>query len=219
VCTDAAAEGLNFQFCGALVNYDMPWNPMRVEQRIGRIDRLGQRFSDIRIINLHYEDTVEADVYRALRSRISIFEKVVGGLQPILTRLPRLIEESVLSTSNAPDAKRNDALQALENAISAGDDSALNLDDFADEDLSVPVRPDPTITLSDLRAVLDRPMLLPLGTEAVHLDEKDYRLVDGFLPHAVRITVDRDFYEMHSDSVEFWTPGSPTFPELEIYRR
>ena len=67
VCTDAAAEGLNFQFCGALVNYDMPWNPMRVEQRIGRIDRLGQRFSDIRIINLHYEDTVEADVYRALR--------------------------------------------------------------------------------------------------------------------------------------------------------
>ena len=41
LCTDAAAEGLNFQFCGALVNYDMPWNPMRVEQRIGRIDRLG----------------------------------------------------------------------------------------------------------------------------------------------------------------------------------
>ena len=94
VCTDAAAEGLNFQFCGALVNYDMPWNPMRVEQRIGRIDRLGQRLSDIRIINLHYEDTVEADVYRALRSRISIFEKVVGGLQPILAKLPRLIEES-----------------------------------------------------------------------------------------------------------------------------
>jgi hypothetical protein len=219
VCTDAAAEGLNFQFCGALVNYDMPWNPMRVEQRIGRIDRLGQRFSDIRIINLHYEDTVEADVYRALRSRISIFEKVVGGLQPILTRLPRLIEESVLSTSNAPDAKRNDALQALENAISAGDDSALNLDEFADEDLEVPVRLDPAITLSNLRAVLDRPILLPLGTEAVHLDEKDYRLVDGFLPHAVRITVDREFYEMHADSVEFWTPGSPTFPDLDIYRR
>ena len=65
VCTDAAAEGLNFQFCGALVNYDMPWNPMRVEQRIGRIDRLGQRFTDIRIVNLHYAGTVEADVYVA----------------------------------------------------------------------------------------------------------------------------------------------------------
>ena len=114
VCTDAAAEGLNFQFCGALVNYDMPWNPMRVEQRIGRIDRLGQRFADIRIVNLHYEDTVEADVYRALRARISIFENVVGGLQPILTRLPRIIEESVLSNTTPPDAKREGALQALE---------------------------------------------------------------------------------------------------------
>lgn len=219
VCTDAAAEGLNFQFCGALVNYDMPWNPMRVEQRIGRIDRLGQRFSDIRIINLHYEDTVEADVYRALRGRISIFENVVGGLQPILTRLPRLIEESVLSKSAAPDVKRENALQALDNAITANEGSELNLDDFADEDLELPLQPDPALTLSDLRAVLDRPILLPLGTDAVHLNDKDYRLVDGYLPSAVRVTVDREFYELHADSVEFWTPGSPAFPDLEVYRR
>ena len=86
LCTDAAAEGLNFQFCGALVNYDMPWNPMRVEQRIGRIDRLGQRHPAIRVVNLHYEGTVETDVYRALRSRIGLFEAVVGRLQPILAR-------------------------------------------------------------------------------------------------------------------------------------
>jgi superfamily II DNA/RNA helicase len=219
VCTDAAAEGLNFQFCGALVNYDMPWNPMRVEQRIGRIDRLGQRFSDIRIVNLHYEDTVEADVYRALRDRISIFEKVVGGLQPILARLPKLIEETVLAKSASPDAKREEAVKALENAITAGDGNALDLDDYADESLELSVRPDPAITLSDLRAILDRPKLLPLGLEAIHLNDKDYRFVDGYLPQAVRITVDREFYEMHADSVEFWTPGSPTFPDLEIYRR
>jgi ERCC4-related helicase len=218
VCTDAAAEGLNFQFCGALVNYDMPWNPMRVEQRIGRIDRLGQRFSDIRIVNLHYEDTIEADVYRALRDRISIFVSVVGGLQPILATLPRLIEESVLSNATPPDLKREGALQALDTAIAAGKDSSLNLDDFADEDLEVLARPEPAITLADLRAVLERPILLPLGTEAKHLNEKDYRLIDGYLPAAVRITVDREFYELHADSVEFWTPGSPTFPELEIYR-
>jgi SNF2 family DNA or RNA helicase len=219
VCTDAAAEGLNFQFCGALVNYDMPWNPMRVEQRIGRIDRLGQRFSDIRIVNLHYEDTVEADVYRALRDRISIFEKVVGGLQPILARLPKLIEETVLSKSTGAEGKREEAVKALENAIASGEGSALDLDDYADESLELSARPDPAITLSDLRAILDRPKLLPLGLEAVHLNDKDYRFVDGYLPQAVRITVDREFYEMHADSVEFWTPGSPTFPDLEIYRR
>lgn len=73
LCTDAAAKGLNFQFCGALVNYDMPWNPMRVEQRIGRIDRLGQRFETVRVVNLHYANTVETDVYLALRRRISLF--------------------------------------------------------------------------------------------------------------------------------------------------
>ena len=219
VCTDAAAEGLNFQFCGALVNFDMPWNPMRVEQRIGRIDRLGQRFADIRIVNLHYEDTVEADVYQALRNRISIFENVVGGLQPILTRLPKLIEDSVLSNTGSPDLRREGALQALDTAIAAGEGSAINLDDFADEDLEVPARPDPALTLSDLRAILDRPLLMPLGTQAAHLGGKDYTLEDGYLPTAVRITVDRDFYELHADSVEFWTPGSPTFPNLEIYLR
>ena len=78
LCTDAAAEGLNFQFCAALINYDMPWNPMRVEQRIGRIDRLGQAHPAIRIVNLHYEGTVETDIYRALRTRINLFEAVVG---------------------------------------------------------------------------------------------------------------------------------------------
>ena len=78
LCTDAASEGLNFQFCGALVNYDMPWNPMRVEQRIGRIDRVGQRHAAIRVVNLHYEGTVETAVYRALRRRIGLFEQFLG---------------------------------------------------------------------------------------------------------------------------------------------
>ncbi len=96
LCTDAAAEGLNFQFCGALVNYDMPWNPMRVEQRIGRIDRLGQKYPIIKIVNLHYEGTIETDVYRALKTRINLFTAVVGKLQPILARLPQTIASRVL---------------------------------------------------------------------------------------------------------------------------
>ena len=99
LCTDAAAEGLNFQFCGAVINYDMPWNPMRVEQRIGRIDRVGQAHATIRIVNLHYEGTVETDVYRALRNRIGLFESVVGRLQPILAELPQAITKAVLPES------------------------------------------------------------------------------------------------------------------------
>jgi hypothetical protein len=66
VCTDSASEGLNLQECGALINYDLPWNPMRVEQRIGRIDRIGQRFEEIRILNYSYEDTVETAVFNRM---------------------------------------------------------------------------------------------------------------------------------------------------------
>ncbi|MBQ7457433.1 MAG: DEAD/DEAH box helicase family protein, partial [Desulfovibrio sp.] len=111
LCTDAAAEGLNFQFCGALINYDMPWNPMRVEQRIGRIDRLGQKYAIIRIFNLLYKDTVETDIYFALKDRIHMFTTFVGKLQPILAKLPRTMAEIVLAPSNKQEACKNTLLQ------------------------------------------------------------------------------------------------------------
>ena len=148
-----------------------------------------------------------------------MFESVVGGLQPILTRLPKLIEETVLSKATSDDARRDEALGRLETEFSAEEGTPINLDDFSDEELTFPPRLGPALTLSDLKAVLDRPVLLPRGTEAVRLDTKDYRFTDGFLPQAVRVTVDREFYELHSESVELWTPGSPTFPDLDAYRR
>ena len=66
LCTESASEGLNLQTCGVLINYDLPWNPMRVEQRIGRIDRIGQVYSTVNIHNFYYDGTVEAKVYRKL---------------------------------------------------------------------------------------------------------------------------------------------------------
>lgn len=86
VCTDAASEGLNLQAASALVNYDLPWNPSRVEQRIGRIDRIGQRFGQILITNLLLKDSVDDQVYRALRVRCGLFEHFVGPMQPVLAR-------------------------------------------------------------------------------------------------------------------------------------
>ncbi|HKZ82396.1 MAG TPA: helicase-related protein [Anaerolineae bacterium] len=62
--TESASEGLNLQTCGVLINYDMPWNPMRVEQRIGRIDRIGQQFDIVWISNYFYQDTIEDVIYR-----------------------------------------------------------------------------------------------------------------------------------------------------------
>ena len=97
LCTESASEGLNLQTCGVLVNYDLPWNPMRVEQRIGRLDRIGQIYPTVRIHNFYYDGTVEARVYRRLRDRINAFQTVVGNLQPILARVPTFIEQAVMS--------------------------------------------------------------------------------------------------------------------------
>ena len=81
VCTDAAAEGLNLQTAGFLVNFDLPWNPAKVEQRIGRIDRIGQRHQDIYVQNLCYLGSVEEIVYDRLLNRLSSMIAVVGDQQ------------------------------------------------------------------------------------------------------------------------------------------
>lgn len=83
VATRAGTEGLNLQFCNRLVNYELPWNPMVVEQRIGRIHRIGQT-REAHIINFAARDTVEAHVLRLLDQKIKLFELVIGELDVIL---------------------------------------------------------------------------------------------------------------------------------------
>ena len=91
VCTDAASEGLNLQAAGAVVNFDLPWNPSKVEQRIGRIDRIGQVLDEVRIVDLYLTNSVDARVYRALAQRCSLFEEFVGAMQPVLSRAMRML--------------------------------------------------------------------------------------------------------------------------------
>lgn len=80
VCTDAASEGLNLQAASALVNYDLPWNPSKVEQRIGRIDRIGQRASAVLVRNIFLQDSVDMRVYQALHERCGLSEHFVGKM-------------------------------------------------------------------------------------------------------------------------------------------
>ncbi|MDO9713490.1 DEAD/DEAH box helicase [Paracraurococcus lichenis] len=213
LCTDAAAEGLNFQFCGALINYDMPWNPMRVEQRIGRIDRLGQQYPDIRIVNLHYADTVETDVYVALRHRIGLFEQVVGGLQPILARMPSLISGRVLTGQSRDEAARQEAVREIEaEASRAQQRGGFDIDKVTDADLTEPPRPAPALTMDDLERVIASPALLPPGIEVVPMRVREWGFLQPGMAERVRVSTDATYYEQNSDSVEFWSPGNPTFP-------
>lgn len=97
VSTESGAEGLNLQFCHSLVNVDLPWNPMRVEQRIGRLHRLGQRHP-VTISSLCFDETIEAHVLDLLATKIRLFELVVGELDGILGELEerRGFEELVM---------------------------------------------------------------------------------------------------------------------------
>lgn len=82
--TEVGSEGLDFQFCDVVVNYDLPWNPMRVEQRIGRIDRFGQLEPQVIVASFFVEESIDTRVLLRLYERIRVFEESIGELEPIL---------------------------------------------------------------------------------------------------------------------------------------
>ena len=217
LCTEAAAEGLNFQFCGALINYDMPWNPMRVEQRIGRIDRLGQKYGVIRIVNLHYEGTVETDVYRALRERIGLFETVVGRLQPILARLPGVISGAVLSGGGREQAERARVVAEIEEQAAESGLGSFDIDAVTEEELDMPDRPLSPVTMEDLDRVIGSPDLMPPGCDVQPMGSREYGLLAPGMTERLRVTTDPRYFEEHAESMELWSPGNALFlpPELE----
>lgn len=116
VCTDAASEGLNLQAAGAIINYDLPWNPSKVEQRIGRIDRIGQRHAEVRIVNFFLARSVDEQVYVTLRQRCGLFEHFVGRMQPVLAVARRVLlgqgGDTLDSIRRAADEVDSDPLAA-----------------------------------------------------------------------------------------------------------
>ena len=144
VCTDSASEGLNLQECGAMINYDLPWNPMRVEQRIGRIDRIGQEYDDVYILNYSYENTVESDIYDRLDDRIGLFEYVVGDMQPILSSVGSKIREATMVEGAKADSEEYEELERdIEQDIDElqGEDDPVELkDSLAEVDSDRPLR-------------------------------------------------------------------------------
>ena len=82
--SEVGSEGIDLQFCWIVFNYDLPWNPMRVEQRIGRVDRLGQRSEKVKVINMVYEDTIDAEIYRRLYERLGLVHAALGAFEAVL---------------------------------------------------------------------------------------------------------------------------------------
>ncbi|MFW5927584.1 MAG: helicase-related protein, partial [Thermoplasmatota archaeon] len=138
VCTEAASQGLNLQRCGVLINYDLPWNPMRVEQRIGRIDRIGQEYEDVWIYNYFYENTVETDIYKKLEDRVNIFHEYVGGMQPILSTVSDQILKAAMESksSELKEAKTDESYEYISSEIDTVEKDRLNgWDDYEHPDI------------------------------------------------------------------------------------
>lgn len=103
VSTEVGAEGIDLQFCDTVINYDLPWNPMRVEQRIGRIDRFGQEADQILVVSFFVKDTIDTRVLQRLYERIGVFEQAIGQLEPILGPAISSLKEEILTRDLSAD--------------------------------------------------------------------------------------------------------------------
>ena len=143
--SEVGSEGLDFQFCNVMFNYDLPWNPMRVEQRIGRLDRYGQQSDKILIYNFSVKHTIDDIILARLYHRINLFERYIGDLEVILgdqiANLTREMFNPRLSSEQKADRAEQTAI-AIENQIKELEEfesqssKFLGQDDFFNEEIS-----------------------------------------------------------------------------------
>lgn len=103
--SEVGGEGLDLQFCRSMINYDLPWNPMKVEQRIGRIDRIGQKAPSIEVISLVCRDTIEQQIYERLYNRIMNIERTLGSFEAILGAEMADLERRLLNPELSDEEK------------------------------------------------------------------------------------------------------------------
>ena len=116
--SEVGSEGIDLQFCHTVINYDLPWNPMRIEQRIGRVDRLGQSSSKVTIVNLIYKDTIDARIYERLYKRLELIQRTLGEFEAVLGEPIRMMAKRLLApglTEEQQERIIDQTAQAMEN--------------------------------------------------------------------------------------------------------
>jgi hypothetical protein len=210
--TEAASEGLNLQTCGVLINFDVPWNPMRVEQRIGRIDRIGQTHKKVWIRNYFYEESVEATIYRRLEDRITWFETVVGELQPILARIATAIRDLAMSKGAERARRMEDVLRELREQLQAREVAGLDIDRYLEETVTLPRERKPPVSLADLEVLFLK--------SRVHGGRfKPHPTIGGayvlsWRGEEVGITFDPAVFDQHPSSLRLLSFGDEIFAAL-----
>lgn len=115
--SEVGCEGLDYQFCDTMINYDLPWNPMKIEQRIGRIDRFGQKSAAVAIYNMVVDDTVDARIYDRCLQRINVFESSIGACDSILGEVHTSIRKVAEATSLTPQQQEAQLEQIALNSV------------------------------------------------------------------------------------------------------
>ncbi len=104
--SEVGSEGIDLQFCRIMANYDLPWNPMRVEQRIGRIDRVGQEAKRLSIVNFKVKDTIEERLYERLHEKLERFANSLGDLEAIIGQQVKQLTIELLAKDLTPDEEQ-----------------------------------------------------------------------------------------------------------------
>ncbi len=214
VATDSGSEGLNLQFCHVLVNYDLPWNPMRVEQRIGRVHRIGQEQDKVIILNLAVADTIEDYVLQVLYEKIKLFEVAIGEMDLILSDineaggLEKRVIDAILSSERDEDIA--DALGKVERDLKR---SKAQADDIKQLDASVFQQFD----LSTANDDVDIEDKMDLLQEVQRFVGAFVRAVDADMTEeeqVTKVTMPRNYWKRIGGTHKF-TTDPETFEELD----
>ena len=178
--SEVGCEGLDYEFCDRLVNYDIPWNPMRIEQRIGRIDRFGQVADKVLIFNFITPETVEERIFFRCYDRLGVFRDVVGDLEEILgavvDNLTQLAFDPTLTSEQAEEKARqtaDNALRLMEERRRLEDEGGALLGlDQAVEDLDDVIAANRFVSSDDLRLMVSAFVETPTLGGRLALDER-----------------------------------------------
>ena len=210
--TDSLSEGLNLQTCAKLINYDMPWNFMRVEQRIGRIDRIGGK-ELVEISNYFYDDTVEEQIYRGIAEDFDWFQDVVGPAQPVLAQVEKAIEQVAMRTPDA--ARRRETtlrINKIRSQIEEARAEALTISSFEGAPDPSARLDTPSMDLAQLEEILTS---VPETARMLHSHPD---LHGAYLLETesgkVEVTFDLKVLDRHGPRIRLLTYGTPELKEL-----
>lgn len=213
--TDSMSEGLNLQTCGKLFNYDMPWNLMRVEQRIGRVDRIGATFEEVTISNYYYAGTVEQSIYSSIKSDFGDFTEIIGDAQPVLAATEEVVRKAALAATaeQARDAVTA-GVQQIREQVRQATSGAVRLSDAEEDALTVPEL-HPSATLKDLATVVERNAAIPGWFTP---DSKAAGVYWLRIPgrESVLVTFERSNLDSDSRDVALFTWGSSQAHDLYV---